>query len=152
MDAEQAQLARETLQRYGDKNYKNLVPQCPRKTSIERQCNALDELTEIAMKLGLPKFTGKQLAEWLCQKDMTRFEDMTNLSKKVRALPTDQFIGSNPSGFSVYLELDLGSLSVGVSPNHGTNSESGEAFYAKVGNDSVPMPMHQSKQCAASGD
>ncbi len=48
--------------------------------------NSLDELTDIALKLGLPKFTGKQLAQWLYHHDVVRFTEMTNLSKKARAL------------------------------------------------------------------
>lgn len=50
---------------------------------------SLDELTEIAIELGLPRFTGRQLAEWLYQKDVCHFADMTNLSKKARALLED---------------------------------------------------------------
>lgn len=46
----------------------------------------LDELTSLAAELGLPKFTGKQLAEWLYQKDVRSIEEMTNLSKKAREL------------------------------------------------------------------
>ena len=53
--------------------------------------HTLDELTEIAIALGLPKFTGQQLAEWLYQKDVDRFADMTNLSKKARALLEDRY-------------------------------------------------------------
>ena len=53
--------------------------------------NTLDELTEIALKLGLPKFTGKQLAEWLYQKDVDCFAAMTNLSKKARDLLSDHY-------------------------------------------------------------
>jgi 23S rRNA (adenine2503-C2)-methyltransferase len=51
----------------------------------------LDELTETAIELGLPKFTGKQLAEWLYQKEVTCFADMTNLSKKARDLLEDRY-------------------------------------------------------------
>jgi 23S rRNA (adenine2503-C2)-methyltransferase len=46
----------------------------------------LDELTTIAVKLGLPTYTGRQLAEWLYQKEVGRFAAMTNLSKKARGL------------------------------------------------------------------
>ena len=53
--------------------------------------HTLDELTEIVIALGLPKFTGQQLAEWLYQKDVDRFADMTNLSKKARALLEDRY-------------------------------------------------------------
>ncbi len=44
----------------------------------------LDELTALAVELELPKFTGKQLAEWLYQKDVSSIDEMTNLSKKNR--------------------------------------------------------------------
>ena len=46
----------------------------------------LDELTALVVELGLPKFTGKQLAEWLYQKDISSIDEMTNLSKKNREL------------------------------------------------------------------
>jgi 23S rRNA (adenine2503-C2)-methyltransferase len=46
----------------------------------------LNELTALAIELGLPKFTGKQMAEWLYQKDIASIEEMTNLSKKAREL------------------------------------------------------------------
>ncbi len=51
----------------------------------------LKELTEIALELGLPKFTGQQLAEWLYQKNVFSFGEMTNLSKKARALLEDLY-------------------------------------------------------------
>ncbi|NQV32776.1 MAG: 23S rRNA (adenine(2503)-C(2))-methyltransferase RlmN [Phycisphaeraceae bacterium] len=50
---------------------------------------SLNELTETAIQLGLPKFTGRQIAEWLYQKDVCHFAEMTNLSKKARALLED---------------------------------------------------------------
>jgi len=53
--------------------------------------NTLEELTEIAIELGLPKFAGKQLTEWLYQKDVSSFAAMTNLSKKTRALLEDHY-------------------------------------------------------------
>lgn len=46
----------------------------------------LNELTALAIELGMPKFTGKQMAEWLYQKDISSIEEMTNLSKKAREL------------------------------------------------------------------
>jgi 23S rRNA (adenine2503-C2)-methyltransferase len=47
---------------------------------------SLNELTSLALDLGLPKFTGKQMAEWLYQKDISSIEEMTNLSKKAREI------------------------------------------------------------------
>ena len=46
----------------------------------------LEELKEIALGLGLPAFTGKQLTEWIYQKEVSGFGEMTNLSKKARSL------------------------------------------------------------------
>ncbi|HAH22856.1 MAG TPA: 23S rRNA (adenine(2503)-C(2))-methyltransferase RlmN [Prolixibacteraceae bacterium] len=51
----------------------------------------LNELTALALELGLPKFTGKQMAEWLYQKDIASIEEMTNLSKKARELLSDNY-------------------------------------------------------------
>ncbi|MDP3912320.1 MAG: 23S rRNA (adenine(2503)-C(2))-methyltransferase RlmN [Bacteroidota bacterium] len=51
----------------------------------------LNELTALAIELGLPKFTGKQMAEWLYQKDIASIEEMTNLSKKARELLSGRF-------------------------------------------------------------
>lgn len=44
----------------------------------------LNELIELAVELGFPKFTGKQIAEWLYKKEISSIEEMTNLSKKNR--------------------------------------------------------------------
>jgi len=44
----------------------------------------LDELKTISKELGLPGFTGKQLAQWIYQKDVGSIDEMTNLSKKAR--------------------------------------------------------------------
>ncbi len=44
----------------------------------------LDELTKLTGKAGLPKFTAKQIANWLYKKDISSIEEMTNLSKKAR--------------------------------------------------------------------
>lgn len=52
----------------------------------------LDELKSISKELGLPSFTGKQIAEWLYQKDISGIEDMTNLSKKAREMLSSRYI------------------------------------------------------------
>ena len=51
----------------------------------------LNELTALAIELGLPKFTGKQMAEWLYQKDISSIEEMTNLSKKAREILSNKY-------------------------------------------------------------
>ena len=45
----------------------------------------LEELQEIAMKGGMPRFVGKQLAEWIYDKRAVRFDEMVNISKKNQA-------------------------------------------------------------------
>ncbi|MCF0199814.1 MAG: radical SAM protein, partial [Bacteroidales bacterium] len=50
-----------------------------------------DEIQDIVVKLGLPKFTGKQLVDWLYNKRCATFDDMTNLSKSTRALLDEHF-------------------------------------------------------------
>ena len=49
------------------------------------------ELTEVALSVGLPRFAGKQLAEWIYLKRATSFMQMTNISSKARALLAQQY-------------------------------------------------------------
>jgi len=51
----------------------------------------LEELKDLSVKLGLPSFTGRQLAEWLYKKEVSSFEEMTNLSLKARALLKENY-------------------------------------------------------------
>lgn len=51
----------------------------------------LDELTALAKELGLPAFTGKQIADWLYKKHVTDIEEMTNLSKTARNKLNEKF-------------------------------------------------------------
>ena len=44
----------------------------------------LAELQEVALSVGLQKFAGKQLAEWLYVRRVTSFDEMTNISLKGR--------------------------------------------------------------------
>ena len=44
----------------------------------------LSELQEVALSVGLQKFAGKQLAEWIYVRRVTSFEQMTNISLKGR--------------------------------------------------------------------
>lgn len=46
--------------------------------------NTLDELKEIAKSLGMPAFTGAQIAKWIYEKRVTTIDEMTNLSKQNR--------------------------------------------------------------------
>lgn len=42
----------------------------------------LEELQDLAVKAGMQRFVGKQLAEWIYSKRATTFEEMVNISKK----------------------------------------------------------------------
>ena len=54
----------------------------------------LQELQAVALSVGLQKFAGKQLAEWLYVKRVTSFDQMTNISVKGReALQANYTIG-----------------------------------------------------------
>ena len=51
----------------------------------------LDELKTIATTLGMPSFTGKQLAEWIYQKRVMSIGEMSNISIKNRVLLNEQY-------------------------------------------------------------
>ena len=54
----------------------------------------LEELQQIAITAGLPKFTGKQLAQWLYVHRITSIDEMTNISLKGReALKANYTVG-----------------------------------------------------------
>ncbi len=44
----------------------------------------VSELKDVAKRLGMPAFTGKQIAQWLYQKHASSIDEMTNLSKANR--------------------------------------------------------------------
>ena len=57
----------------------------------------LVQLQGITTSLGLPKFTAKQIADWLYKKDITSIDEMSNLSKKARELLNESFeLGLQP--------------------------------------------------------
>ncbi len=57
----------------------------------------LSELQQIAAENGWAKYIASQIADWLYKKDPTSIDEMTNLSKKVRAQLKEQFtIGLHP--------------------------------------------------------
>lgn len=45
---------------------------------------SLEELTKVALGAGLPKFAGRQLADWLYKHRVTEIDEMTNISKQGR--------------------------------------------------------------------
>ena len=59
------------------------------------------ELKEVARQLGMPAFTGGQLAQWLYQKHVTSIDGMTNLSKQNRELLAQHYtVGAMPPAAS----------------------------------------------------
>ena len=57
----------------------------------------LSQLTETTSRIGAPKFVAKQIADWLYKKNVSSIEQMTNLSKKVRAQLEEEFsVGMYP--------------------------------------------------------
>jgi 23S rRNA (adenine2503-C2)-methyltransferase len=50
-----------------------------------------DELTQLSVELGLPSYTGGQLAYWLYKTAVDSFDQMTNISKKSRALISENY-------------------------------------------------------------
>lgn len=55
-------------------------------TKIPLFGKTFDELKHITAELGLPKFTAKQIVDWLYTKEISSIDDMSNLSKKAREL------------------------------------------------------------------
>lgn len=52
----------------------------------------LEELQKVALSGKMPKFVGKQLADWLYGKKVTSFDEMTNLSKKNLAWLRENYV------------------------------------------------------------
>jgi 23S rRNA (adenine2503-C2)-methyltransferase len=51
----------------------------------------LRDLTEIVSELNIPKFTAKQMADWLYKKRVTSVDEMTNISKRNREIVAEKF-------------------------------------------------------------
>ena len=66
----------------------------------------LNELQEISLALGLPKFTGKQLADWLYKKEISSIDEMSNLSKKARDLLNEKYEFGLSAPSKVQVSLD----------------------------------------------
>ena len=49
------------------------------------------ELQDVLVPLGLPKFRAKQIAQWMYEKGAMSFDEMTNLSKDLRAKLSETF-------------------------------------------------------------
>ena len=51
----------------------------------------LKELSQLATESGLPGYAGRQLSEWLYKRNINGIGEMTNLSKKARAILEEKF-------------------------------------------------------------
>lgn len=51
----------------------------------------LDQLQGVAIKCGMPKFVGKQLAEWLYVHKVETFDEMANISKKNKEILAQEY-------------------------------------------------------------
>lgn len=62
----------------------------------------LEELRAVVEELGMPRFTAKQLSEWLYKQHATQIEQMTNISLKNRELLSERYCvgGFEPQGCS----------------------------------------------------
>ncbi len=52
----------------------------------------LTDLQELCLQNNLPKFTAKQICDWLYKKEISSIEEMTNLSKKARELLSEKYM------------------------------------------------------------
>jgi 23S rRNA (adenine2503-C2)-methyltransferase len=51
----------------------------------------LSELEAVAARLKLPRYTARQMADWLYSKEISTIEEMTNLSKKAREILSSEY-------------------------------------------------------------
>ncbi len=65
-----------------------------------------EELKDIVIELGLPKFTAKQITQWLYQKHISSIEEMTNLSKKAREIIKEKYILGLQNHSTVQTSID----------------------------------------------
>jgi len=66
----------------------------------------LGELQEVVLELGLPKFTARQITDWLYKKQISTIDEMSNLSKKARELLNARFIFGLTSYTKVQVSVD----------------------------------------------
>ena len=66
----------------------------------------LDELHEIVADLDMPKYTAKQITDWLYKKNVTSINEMTNLSKQQRSVLMSQFEIGRINHHKVQISVD----------------------------------------------
>lgn len=66
----------------------------------------LVELQELILKLSLPKFTAKQIADWLYKKQISSIDEMSNLSKKTREILNERYDFGLTTSTKVQVSID----------------------------------------------
>ena len=66
----------------------------------------VDELKEVAGSLGMPAFTGKQIAGWIYEKGVASIDEMTNISKKNRELLAERYTVGRRDAIMVQTSVD----------------------------------------------
>lgn len=65
-----------------------------------------DELNDVVAELGQPAFRAKQLAEWLFAKNVSSFDEMTNVPKKLRDQLAERFCFNVPTEIAKQVSRD----------------------------------------------
>src|SRR5690606_41626393 len=65
-----------------------------------------EELRQVVEELDLPGFTASQISNWLYQKKVADIEEMTNLSKKARAMLQDKYVVGRTTPSRVQTSVD----------------------------------------------
>lgn len=76
-----------------------------------RQLN-LEELKKAFAEMGEPSFRAKQVYEWIWQKAATEFDEMSNLSKKIRQQLTENYTINNIKSVKEQISQD-GTIKIG---------------------------------------
>ena len=84
-----------------DSSHKQKIPQ-----KVEIRSLNHDQLTYALTSMGEPAFRVKQVEAWLWQKNARSFDDMTNLSKKLRAQLEEKFALYSPALVSKQVSQD----------------------------------------------
>ena len=66
----------------------------------------VDELKEVVGSLGMPAFTGKQIAGWIYEKGVASIDEMTNISKKNRELLAERYTVGRRDAIMVQTSVD----------------------------------------------
>ena len=84
---------------------------------------SLEELQNIVQAFGEPKFKAKQIYQWIWQKGVMDFEQMTNLSKKLREKLEESFVFNTLKKVHEQISLD-GTIKTGWGLQDGSIIES----------------------------